>query len=604
MTTKISPTVPPPISQGGSDRVGHGSEWFEGFSGAVLAAVTGTFLLAPIIVYLWFLHAYGVNAIFYDQWVNVALLTHSHFFQDNYSGHTTLASLWIQHNENRMLFPNLVVLALGKFTNLNVLTEMYISAILLIVAFGLVVIGHRRDLPSTRLLVYVPIAFLMFSLAQYGNTLFGFQLAWFMVLLTLVAAIFVLDRPNVGWPTIGLAMALAIVGSYSSLQGLLVWVAGLVVLLWRHAARSLVLSWIGAAAVTTIVYFAGFNFLSTSGNTSYLFAHPLSDVEFFVVNVGDLMSRQVKAPGSDFEIMALGVVISLMAVICLVLYARPGHLASSPVGPALICFGLLFAATVTYGRAQEGLSVATQSRYATFNLLILIGCYLCLLERLPRRYRRDHRKVASSTSSTRRRRGLIGLRALVVFLVVFVVVAGAENGRADGAGARKLLQVDDLVAAHELSAPKPLLEKYLFPNPYIQYNQIWTLDELAKAHHLSFFATAEAARLARSTLPIFGYVPPRTRVLKPKNNAVVHGNIFLLATGSSADFNVSSVEFQIRGSGAGPPKVIPAEQFIYGWLAAWATTNVANGTYTIQTVARDSRRQLGESRLVIVSVRN
>ena len=54
--------------------------------------------------------------------------------------------------------------------------------------------------------------------------------------------------------------------------------------------------------------------------------------------------------------------------------------ALAPLGVALICYGLLFAAVVTVGRAYFHYWGATQSRYTTFDLLIPIGVVLCLLQ--------------------------------------------------------------------------------------------------------------------------------------------------------------------------------------------------------------------------------
>ena len=107
------------------------SDIVEGTRALVARRETAALLLIPAIVYFWFVHVYGVNAIWYDQWDNIALLTHSNYFYNSYAGHTSLSMLWTQHNENRMLFPNLVVLALGALTHLNVLTEEYLSAALL-----------------------------------------------------------------------------------------------------------------------------------------------------------------------------------------------------------------------------------------------------------------------------------------------------------------------------------------------------------------------------------------------------------------------------------------------------------------------------------------
>src|SRR5580700_4707133 len=136
------------------------------------AGVAAVLLLIPVALYFMFIHRYGVNAIFYDQWNDVALLTHTHYFFEPYSGHTTIRMLWTQHNESRTFFPNLIVLALGALTHLNTLTELYLSAVLLLIALLLIILAHRRDVAPIRLIFYLPVAFLMLTLGQFENTLF------------------------------------------------------------------------------------------------------------------------------------------------------------------------------------------------------------------------------------------------------------------------------------------------------------------------------------------------------------------------------------------------------------------------------------------------
>ena len=114
---------------------------------------------SPFALYFWFIHRYGVNAIYYDQWNDVALLTHTRYISTSIL-HTTVGALWAQHDENRPFFPNLVVLALGAVTNLNTVTEMYLSAVLLVISLVLIILAHRQDvgprtpclLPSRRVL--------------------------------------------------------------------------------------------------------------------------------------------------------------------------------------------------------------------------------------------------------------------------------------------------------------------------------------------------------------------------------------------------------------------------------------------------------------------
>jgi hypothetical protein len=148
--------------------------------------ISGATLLGfaiPAAVYLWMIHAYGVNVIQLDQWSDVALIDHA------YSGTLQFSMLWAQHNENRIFFPNLIVLALAYTTHLNVLIEEYLSAFMLFGATALVICAHKRRSPERRWIWYCPVAFLMLSLAQAGNALWGFQMAWYLVLLTTALAL-------------------------------------------------------------------------------------------------------------------------------------------------------------------------------------------------------------------------------------------------------------------------------------------------------------------------------------------------------------------------------------------------------------------------------
>ena len=114
----------------------------------------------PAVSYLWMIHAYGVNVIFADQWDDVALIGHA------YSGTLHLSTLWSQHYENRIFFPNLIVLALAYTTHFNVVTEEYLSALMLFGGTALVICAHKRRSPERRWIWYCPVAFLLLSLAQ------------------------------------------------------------------------------------------------------------------------------------------------------------------------------------------------------------------------------------------------------------------------------------------------------------------------------------------------------------------------------------------------------------------------------------------------------
>ena len=232
-----------------------------------------------------FIHHYGVNAIYYDQWNDVALLTHTRYSSHTYAGHTTIGMLWAQHNENHTFFPNLVVLALGAVTNLNILTELYLSAVLLLIALVLIILAHRQDVPRTRLVFYLPFAFLVFTLGQFENTLLGYQLWLYLVIAILAATIFLLNLRRVSWIILFAAIAMAVMGSYSALDGLVIWPAGLVVLLWKNRPRAFVLTWLISGIATTGLYFYHYDFAAASGGGHlYVLVHPLSAVEILLLH--------------------------------------------------------------------------------------------------------------------------------------------------------------------------------------------------------------------------------------------------------------------------------------------------------------------------------
>ena len=267
------------------------------------------------------------------------------------------SSLWAQHNENRIFFPNLIVLVLARVTLFNIQIEEYLSAVMLVMATALLIWAHRRRAPATPWLYYCPVVLLAFSIVQYENTLEGFQMAWCLVMLSLATAVVLIDRITLTWLTLVAAIAAAAVGSFSSLQGLLVWPAGLVLLYHRRRSKPFVAIWIASAAASVVIYFYNFNTNEGSPNHGYALQHPLDAIKFYVFAVGDVVGypQQYARPG-NIGVLLLGVVILVLAGLTVALYGiRRDECGAAPVGVALISVGLLFDAMITEGRVIFGL---------------------------------------------------------------------------------------------------------------------------------------------------------------------------------------------------------------------------------------------------------
>jgi hypothetical protein len=560
------------------------------------------------------IHHYGVNAIWYDQWDDI-----------NVIAHPTLRNIWAQHNEDRIVFPNLIVLALAHTTHFNIHIEDYLNGILLTASAALLVMTHKRRAPATPWLFYVPVAVVMFSFVQVGNTLFGFQLAWYLIMLTLAGTLYLLDNPKLSWLIFIGAIVLAFVGSLSSLQGLLIWPTGLILLFYRRRANRLLVVWFASAIATVLLY--SYHFSSTVGgtNNSYVFSHPVTSLEFFFSVIGDVVGEQLPFYGRNNVVMAFGVVIVAVAIWVMVVYGSRRDDSGSLIGVALTCFGLLFAVTITTGRTAYGLWYADSSRYSTFDLFILMGTYLTVLEARPSRSKHavpgaavtpKHPSTASAPldhGATLRSRGgrLINqsvriVRVFVVGSILVLALLGTRNGLSLADGWHGKLAAASNVTVNIKQAPNSLVSAVLYPLPLDAVGFVRRMAQVAQTQGLSMFATSAASQYAKEGLPPGSNFVARMGA--PKNGATLKGLVFLDGAASvgfgSINVNASKVEFEITGKTIQPMVIGPGGFTIVGWLAAWTTTSVPNGEYEIRAVAYDYSGKTTFSPGVTVTVAN
>ncbi len=576
----------------------------------IVATVLG--FAVPVIAYFWLIHDYGVNSIWQDQWDDI-----------NVIAHPNLGNLWALHNDNRIFFPNLVVLLLAHTTHFNVHIEDYLSGIMLVLAIGLLIVADKRRSPSTPWLYYCPVAIIMLSFVQVGDTLWGFQMAWYLVMLALAGAVFLLDEPILTWLSLIGAMALAIVGSFSSLQGLLIWPAGLVLLYCRSRPKRFVITWLAGGIVTGAAYFYQFRPTSPASNDSYVLSHPVLTIEFFLSAIGDVVGESLPSVGRNNGVLVLGVVIVAVAIWVIIVYGLRGDKSGSPIGVALISFGLMFAATITVGRTSYGLYVAGVSRYTTYGLLILVGCYLAILDRRTEPTKVSPQKETQSqvawtgdgspvvpqtlrTWKTNQRddKLLLVLRVIVTSTIVILVILGTRNGLNGAKGWHQILSDSADVTVNVQKAPDGVVASVLYSFRDTAFTR--QMAQIAKTQDLSVFATGAARQYAKEGLSVESR--PVTRVVSPMNGTTLNGNARLTATAGvnigTFGFNASRVEFSATGGTLRDENIGSAESTDYGWLYVWNTTKVPNGQYTLHSIAYNSNGKGTLSAGVSVSVKN
>jgi hypothetical protein len=427
----------------------------------LLWILTAAGFALPVFAYLAFVQHYAVNAVVIDQWTDVALI------EKAFSGHLSFGALWAAHNENRMLFPNLIVLALAYTTHFDVRVEEFLSAVLLLGAIALLIFTHRRRSPATPLLWYCPVAILMLSWTQYENTIWGFQLAWYVVLICFIGTLALLDAEKHSGPALAAAVVIAVIGSYSSLQGLLIWPAGLILLLYRHRSWKLLMAWTLAAAATTSLYFVNLYRPQLDAYQINPFQHPVFAFKLFIFSLGNIAGKErpvtlFPVPTRDHPflgtaspwIIAFGLIILVAALLAIVRTGfRHTERGGEPIGVSLILFGLGFAAFITAGRGLYGYASLSASRYTTLTMLVVVGSYLVVISRrspvtVNGQVPRSSAALAPYATKARSLKKALStaspvLPVVVVTCVVIAVVFGYRNG---ATGVRPLYKYDTQAA--------------------------------------------------------------------------------------------------------------------------------------------------------------
>ncbi len=369
----------------------------------------------PIAGYFWLILHYGVNVPYQDGWSDVTVIQHP----------SSWSNLWAQHNEDRLFFPRLVVIALAHTTHFDVRIEELLSGVLLVIATFLIIGAHKRRSSTTPWLYYCPVVLLAFTAAQYGAALWGFQLAWYLVLVAMALAVFALDRVNLTGPFLVLAIGAAIVGSYSSVQGLLIWPVGIALLFYRRRDRQIWVVWFAAGAVTSLLYVYHLNIAAGSALPSALTHHSVFPPFFATFAIGDVVGVPIGTGGNDPAVLWLGLFILVFAIVTIgTLGVREDRTSGQPVGAALILFGLTFAFLVSLGRHGLGYWGASSSGYTIYDVLILSGIYLVFLDRSRRVA--QAREGVTVTTEDRPRFAVSGRNSVVAALVAVSVLIALQ----------------------------------------------------------------------------------------------------------------------------------------------------------------------------------
>ncbi len=359
-TQKTKPIVPrtqPLVLNAGEVRRSM-PPWLVQFPACVLIAL-------PFLLGVQFVHSYGVNVPWEDEWVGVLP-----FFEKWDAGTLSFWDFWAQHSEHRIVFARMLEVALGLISNWNVVLEMYASQVILALALGALLYAFCRTCAvKLRLWMAIPMAFLVFSLRQHQPFLMGDGIPHIVVSASVVGAYLCLNLLNdAKWIALKFIAAIlfATVATYSSGQGLLVWPVGLLPLVVSTLPKqwkiTLLASWAGMGIFEWVAYFWGY--------VKPAYHPPLAfSPEYFATLGGGALFPVLLAATTA------GTIILILAAVALLFARQERKLADYSFWIALIGYGVLVQAQITVSRCGFGTPQALSSRYAATTLLTVIGLY-------------------------------------------------------------------------------------------------------------------------------------------------------------------------------------------------------------------------------------
>lgn len=395
-------------------------------------------LIGPVL-YLVFIDHYAVNSFFGDDW-SVASLVHQALH-----GHLSLSLLWRQYNESRLFLGNTIDVVFGYLDRLNLRSIVFFDAAVFTASYALL-LGLLYRYLGARLtpIPVLAVGVVWFSWADVQNSLWAFQLSWYLTVLFLVLMLFALLVPlrhRTLW--FSLAAVAAIAGSLSTLQGFILWPLGAVAILWldgsvgrdrfrdlppRRVVREIV-TWSGATMVTIALYLPGYDVHDNgclSGCTpSVALRHPVTVIKFFFALIGNVVPGGILFFPSGQHVGRFEVLGVVLFVVAMTIVAQSWRHRSSdegiPLPLLLIGFAVIFDVTIALGRGGTGPAGAVSAnRYVMPNLILLAGIVIYAWKHRPPR--------ASLTRITAPR---LAAAVLAVFLVVQVKEA-TDFGRVNG----------------------------------------------------------------------------------------------------------------------------------------------------------------------------
>lgn len=388
-------------------------------------------------------------------------------------GTMSFADFYAQHNEHRILFPNLVMFVLAQASGWDTRWEMAFSLVVALVTFTLLALMLRRGLRTGWVLaVAVPLASLvLFSPVQYENWLWGWQIDWFMMVLGIVGALCALSIWNSprSWKPMVVAIAAATLATYSLGSGMLVWVVCLPVLLVERRLRRWTPVWVVLGAVEIALYFTDYQTPSDQDDSATILRHPVAFGHYLSI----YLARPL-VPGFSphkSELVAGWLLLVLAAAFGYLAVRRRADLVVALPWFCLAGYTVLAGTITASSRLVLGIPQAAASRYTAISNLFVVSI-VAVVGILLSGTRRRHEALAGDGGG-----GRVAARSVPVLSAVVLVLIGTLALANYWPGVKDLRQYgltrkDALACALHATGPDDPCLGALYPYPKIAWDRV------------------------------------------------------------------------------------------------------------------------------------
>jgi hypothetical protein len=384
-----------------------------------------TLYLIPVLLLIGFVANFSVNVPIDDEWRLASLFTKIA------AGNVIFNDFWALHSNHRIVFPKIIIAILAFVSQWNINYPLCFSIGLAVVTFIAIYKLSSMQVHNAGdnmfHLANILTCILIFSLVQHENWLWGFQIAWFLVNLCFVAAVYVLSSnsnllPNIAvfnrmkyisplkrtlaisqgfkpladyrvgertgqtdslschqWALlcpydiqISIAAVFCFIASFSLAQGLLSWLAAIPAVLALEGSavqkRKILIVWMLLFVATCVLYSIDYHPTRKTSIISLL-SKPLVVIDYFLSLLG---SPIVRSPG-------ISALVGLLIFASFLFFGFHFGKKSSEHPEAVPwlsigLFSILSTLVITLGRAQFGAIQAIESsRYTTNSILLLIA---------------------------------------------------------------------------------------------------------------------------------------------------------------------------------------------------------------------------------------